>query len=280
MELYPPPDNGGYATPWLWVDGRSRGWEYQYWRGYVEQQMAAPADVGITIDGTFDPVARTGLARAVCTNGSGQSVTAACQMVLTEDSVYYPGTNGDYWHNHLCRDYLPDEHGTEVVLAPGGCDTVVQSFALEDTWDAAMCNIVVYLQNMTLQPDSSMPVFQGAIARLSGFTAVEEPEPPHAPSLTVSVSPNPAGRSAQVRFTFDLLGVRLLARRASHPCPVLIPIPTLYSPLSAVGPQERPRPDRVARGLSLPPALRRRSLCRQRRVDRLMHTSVLSREVS
>jgi hypothetical protein len=208
MELYPPPDNGGYATPWLWVDGRSRGWEYQYWRGYVEQQMAVPSDVGITIDGTFDPVARTGLARAVCTNGSGQSVTAACQMVLTEDSVYYPGTNGDYWHNHLCRDYLPDEHGTEVVLAPGGCDTVVQSFALEDTWDAAMCNIVVYLQNMTLQPDSSMPVFQGAIARLSGFTAVEEPEPPHAPSLTVSVSPNPAGRSAQVRFTFDHTNTR------------------------------------------------------------------------
>lgn len=191
MELYPPPDGGAYPTPWLWLDGRSRGWEYQYWRGYVEAQMAAPADVGITLDGSFDPGSRTGNARAVFTNSSGQAITANARMALTEDSVYYFGTNGDYWHNHVCRDYLPDENGTTVALAPGGSDTVLQSFTLEDSWDAARCNIVVYLQGTELQPDSSLTVHQGGIAPVLSFSGAVEPRPTLARRLSVRVSPNP-----------------------------------------------------------------------------------------
>ena len=177
MELYPPPDNGGYATPWLWLDGRSRGWEHQYWRGFIEERLAQPADVGIVLDGSFDPGSRTGIARAVFQNSSGQAITANARMALTEDSVYYVGTNGDYWHNHVCRDYLPDESGIEVFLAPGGSDTVEQPFALEDTWDAAKCNIVAYLQGTVLQPDSSLPVLQGGIAPILELSAAAESKP-------------------------------------------------------------------------------------------------------
>ena len=203
MELYPPPDNGGYATPWLWLDGRSRGWEHQYWRGFIEERLAQPADVGIVLDGSFDPGSRTGIARAVFQNSSGQAITANARMALTEDSVYYVGTNGDYWHNHVCRDYLPDESGTEVFLAPGGSDTVEQPFALEDTWDAAKCNIVAYLQGTVLQPDSSLPVLQGGIAPILELSAAAEPKPRGRLAAT-SLRVEPSISRSDVRLCWQL----------------------------------------------------------------------------
>jgi len=40
--LYPPPYNGGYATPWLWVDGKNRGYNYNSWENYIYDQMLVP----------------------------------------------------------------------------------------------------------------------------------------------------------------------------------------------------------------------------------------------
>ncbi len=52
-------------------------------------------------------------------NSGVDTVRAAVQFAIAEDSCYYVGPNGDPWHNGVCRDYVPNQNGTPLTLAPG-----------------------------------------------------------------------------------------------------------------------------------------------------------------
>ncbi|MBM3331787.1 Omp28-related outer membrane protein [candidate division WOR-3 bacterium] len=192
--LYPPPYNGGYATPWLWVDGKNRGYVYSSWESYVYDQLLVPSDVSLTHVGTtYSPASRSGQVQVECYNaGTVPIISAALQVVITEDSLYYTGPNGDPLHNHVCRDYVPSQSGTTLTLGPGATQTVTVSYSLDTSWVESNVKLVVYLQNMTVQPDSSMPCYQGLAANVLDFIpGVEESKLLAARDLRVSVSPNP-----------------------------------------------------------------------------------------
>jgi hypothetical protein len=192
--LYPPPYNGGYATPWLWVDGRNRGYSYPSWENYVYDELLVESDVSLTHVGTtYDQLTRSGLVKVECYNsGSIPIIAAALQIAITEDSLNYTGTNGDPWHNNVLRDYVPSQHGTTLTLGPGATDTITVPFALDSTWVEDKVNLVVYLQNMTVQADSSLPCYQGLVANVLDFKAgVAGSQPPATRNLRVAVSPNP-----------------------------------------------------------------------------------------
>ena len=192
--LYPPPYNGGYATPWLWVDGKNRGYVYSSWETYIYEQLLVPSDVSLTHVGTtYDTTSHSGQVQVECYNaGAIPIISAGLQVVITEDSVYYTGPNGDPLHNHVCRDYVPNQNGTTVTLGPGATQTVTVSYSLDTSWVEKNVKLVVYLQNMTVQADSSMPCYQGLVANVLDFVpGVEEPRIPAVSELRVSVSPNP-----------------------------------------------------------------------------------------
>jgi hypothetical protein len=197
--LYPPPMNNAYYYPWLWVDGASRGFNYNTWPAAVAAALAVPTDVGLSIDGTtYDPLGRTGVVLAECHNGSADTIVAALQVVVTEDSIVYRGPNGDSLHNHVCRDYVPTHLGTPVTLAPGATDTLLVPFALDSTYRAEQCDLVVWLQNMMVQPDSSMPCYQGASANVLDYVGVADRR-----GLAVGrlrVAPNPARGRVSVQL--------------------------------------------------------------------------------
>jgi len=189
---YPPPYNGGYATPWLWVDGKSRSYQSGAWAGYVSSQILVPSDVRLSHVGTiYDPATRSGEVVLECLNGGSTEITAALQVVITEDSLHYTGPNGDPIHNHVCRDYVPDQNGTTVTIPAGEADTVTVAYSLQPSWVEEYVKIVTYLQNMTTQPDSTKPCYQGAIGGVLSFTGVEESKLLAARDLRVQVSPNP-----------------------------------------------------------------------------------------
>jgi hypothetical protein len=176
--LYPPPMSGGYYYPWLWVDGHSRGYDYNQWADYVAQALAETAVVEVNHAGTvYDPGTRTGTLRIECRNLTADTIDCALQFVITEDSIYYPSPNGDTWHDNVCRDYVPNQNGEPLVLVPGGTDTVSVGFAIDTSYKEQRCKLVSWLQNMTLQPDSSLPCLQGSCVDLLSFTGVEEGRP-------------------------------------------------------------------------------------------------------
>ena len=203
--MYPPPYSGSYATPWIWIDGRQRGYVYSQWASYVSQRIAVPSDVMINLTGTYNSGLNTGEIMIELYNGSGARIDGAAQVVIVEDSCYYLGPNGDPWHNHVCRDYIPTQNGTSVSLQPGLYDTLIQPFTINAAWNESKCKIVVYLQNMTLQTDSSMPVYQGAETKVTALTGIEENSSFSIQPVKVSVNPNPCRE--KVRFNFaDISG--------------------------------------------------------------------------
>jgi hypothetical protein len=188
-ELYP---GGGQGTPWLYVDGVDRGYDYHSWPGYITNEMTVRSDVAIThIGTTYDSVSRSGQVQVECYNSSANSIDAAVQFVITEDSCYYVGPNGDPWHNHVCRDYVPNQNGTSVTLAAGAADTVTLSYSLAPAWVQDKVNLVLYLQNMNAQPDSSMPCYQGIASNVMELTGIEESRLFSTGDLRVQVGPNP-----------------------------------------------------------------------------------------
>jgi hypothetical protein len=192
---YPPPMNNGYYTPWLWVDGHERGSDYGSWASHVSQALTVPADIEIVLTGTYDQAGRTGQVQAELISWASLNTNANVYVVITEDSCYYVGPNGDPWHNHVCRDYIPDQNGTAVTVPALGRDTFVTDFTLDPSWNEVKCNIVVFLQNPTVQPDSTKPVYNGAQVPVMLFTGASEgPRPVANPA--VAVVPNPCQRFA------------------------------------------------------------------------------------
>lgn len=199
--MYPGPYNGSYATPWLWVDGRQRGYIYTQWPNYVAQQLTVPTPVSIALTGTYSQSLRTGTVRALIQNDSSAEITARVSVVITEDSCYYVGPNGDPWHNHVCRDYIPDQNGTIVTIPAGDSTTVEQPFSLQSGWNEAKCKLVVYAQSTTMVPaDSSYPAFQGAEADVLDFVDIEELGGAESVRPLLRVFPTPCRGRAGISF--------------------------------------------------------------------------------
>ena len=167
--------SNGYYTPWLWVDGHERGYDYGAWGNYVAQALTLPADVQVNLSGSYDPGTRSGQVQAELVSSSAGAINANVYVVVTEDSCYYVGPNGDPWHNHVCRDFIPDQNGTPLTLPALGRETLVTDFTLDLAWNETRCNIVVFYQDPVVQPDSTKPVYNGAQSSVGLFTSVAEP---------------------------------------------------------------------------------------------------------
>ena len=201
-KLYPPPYQGGYATPWLWADGVNRSYTYNTWANAIDQELLVPSDVGLTHVGTaYDSSTRSGQLKVECYNSGTTTIDAALQFAITEDSVRYTGSNGDPIHNGVLRDYVPNQSGTPVTLGPGAYDTVELAFSLDTLWADKNVKLVAYLQNMTVQPDSSMPCYQGLVGNVLAFAGVEESKLLAARGFRVQVSPNPVRSSCEFAFS-------------------------------------------------------------------------------
>ncbi|MFO7650693.1 MAG: Omp28-related outer membrane protein [bacterium] len=201
---YPPPYwyNGGfvYATPWAWIDGKNRGYQSGSWDGWVQQQFADSAEVGINLSGDYTPGSGSGELTVEMVNTTSSAVNASLYVVITEDSLYYPAPNGDAWHHHVCRDYVTGTAGLSVTIPALECDTVVQPFTIESSWLERNCHVIAFLQNPTVQPDSSRPIYQAATARLLSMVGVSEGRSAVVRGVRASVTPNPAQGSATFRF--------------------------------------------------------------------------------
>lgn len=200
MRLYPPPQNNGYYTPWLWIDGREYGSGYSTWGSYIDEALTVPADIEVRLFGTYDRMSRLGQLHAEFENASDSAITASAVIVITEDSIQYSGPNGDAWHNHVCRDFVPDHIGTEITVPGLGITTLDQEFELLTDWAEERCNVLVFLQSSTTLPDSTRPVYNSNLSPVLQLTGIAE-RPARTPRVALSVTPNPCRNRAEFTFT-------------------------------------------------------------------------------
>lgn len=165
--------------------------------------------------GTYNSSTGNGMIYARYRNDTTAAITARSLFVLTEDSIYYAGTNGDCWHNHVARDYIPDQNGQTITIPAGDSITVNRSFMVQNEWNANRCQILTWLQNDDLLPDSTKLIYQGAIKRISDLVDVEESSIFSLQTLGIQVYPNPAHRL--VSFNLNLPAASYYSIRVFDP---------------------------------------------------------------
>jgi len=190
MYYYPSP----YVTPMLKYDGLNGGSGYSGWRNLITGRFGIDAAVTITMWGTYTD--GSGTINVQFRNDTTVTVTGRASIVVTEDSCYYAGPNGDVWHNHVARDYVPTATGTYVSIPPGDSVTVTQSFTIQAAWVEENCEIVSWLQT-----DGTRYMWQGGKIPVTSI-GVKEHEDDVIATQKIYPAPNPCTNGTE--FSFQL----------------------------------------------------------------------------
>lgn len=199
---YPGPNNGSYSHPWLWYDGNPHGGSsYSTWPTKILTRMAIPSQVAIRMWGDYNVVTRTGTIFARFRNDSTSAINANVLFVVTEDSIQLATPNGDLWHNHVARDYVPGPVGTPISIPTGDSIIYSQTYAIDAAWNVNQCEIVAIIQDTVLRPDSTKEILQGRVIKVIAL-GIEEENKITSATYKVNVTPNPCLN--ETWFTFSL----------------------------------------------------------------------------
>jgi hypothetical protein len=193
--------NWYYATPWLWYDGIGHISWYDEWDSLVTWRMSIPAPVTITMWGDWWPAAGTGTIYAQFRNDTTVTLNGNVLFVATEDSIYRSVSNGDQWHNHVARDYLYTAIGEPVSIPAGDSTILSRDFVLDTLWNPNMMQFVTWIQDVNMQPDSVIPIWQGGILNIDEL-GIQEYGSNQIVTQKVSPVPNPCVNGT--RFAFRL----------------------------------------------------------------------------
>lgn len=190
-----------YFAPWLWYDGDQHGgFDYSLWESMITGRMAMDAPVTIAMWGNYTPSTGEGTVNVYLQNDSSAAIDSRVIIVITEDSLFYMAPNGVNWHNHVPRDYLPDHNGSLVSIPPGNYAIVTQPFTINSIWNDNYCTILAWIQNDSMQVDTTMEIWQGGMKKVTEL-GIEEVNK-DVKSSQVLVMPNPC--VGETKFFFDL----------------------------------------------------------------------------
>lgn len=172
--------------PSLFMDGVDL-WPISTWRPAIDNRITEPSPITLTISGSYNSSNNTGTVDASFQNDSTASIMARIYFVITEDSLYHLDPNGHAWHNHVARDFLPNEIGESVTISPGQTVTKSRNFTIASSWNENRCCVVTWLQ----ADAPSRNVFQAGQEKIMNLIYVEEKSKPEARIPTVSLVTNP-----------------------------------------------------------------------------------------
>lgn len=193
-----------YYTPWLWIDGDySAGSSYSNWQNLILQRAAVESPINARIWGNYNQATRSGTIYVRFISDTVTTLQHRVLFVITEDSIQQATPNGDLWHNHVARDYIPDHIGTQVTLNYQDSVTVSYPFTIASNWAERRIEIIAMIQD-PVTVNITKRINQGAKIKLLdlNLSGVEESPTPIINNYPVTVTPNPTHH--QVWFNFSL----------------------------------------------------------------------------
>ena len=129
--------------------------------------MQAPSDLEINISRDAGGGVTSVNLQIEVTNSGLNAITGNLHCVLTEDDIQWSAPNGQQVHNHVPRIWWPDENGMQVTVQSGNGTTIPVSWSFQPGWNIDKLRVVAFLQSTTMQPDSTIEIYQGASEKVT-----------------------------------------------------------------------------------------------------------------
>lgn len=185
--------------PSLFRDGKDiwTGSSPRDWRDSVNARALRPAPVTMTISGSYNASNNQGTVTIQVRNDSSATITnSKVYICITEDSLYNVDANGHAWHNHMFRDFLPDQNGDTVTVAAGQTRSVTKSFTINGAWNETRCSVAAWYQ----QSGGIKDAFQSGWRKVMSLVPIEEMEPaPVTATPIVHLLNNPCAVAARLQ---------------------------------------------------------------------------------
>lgn len=156
---------------------------YNNWESYLITRMAVPSQLEIFMDGAYDQYTYQGNVDISIYNEGSDTLSRVLICVLTESGLYYNAPNGLQWHDHVMRDMIPTNNGTQITLYPQDTTYLNLNFTVDPSWDYTNCQLICFVQHDSLRADSSKDVMQGAKIPLNLLGVEENPVSVISPQL-------------------------------------------------------------------------------------------------
>ncbi|MCP4582179.1 MAG: T9SS type A sorting domain-containing protein [candidate division Zixibacteria bacterium] len=103
--------------------------------------------IEIQLSGDFDEITREGnLDMTLIAHEQINHAGLVVMIALTEDSLFYQGSNGTLWHNKTMRDIIPDTLGITLNISQGETVEISQAFSCPDPLVIDKCELVAWVQ--------------------------------------------------------------------------------------------------------------------------------------
>ena len=176
--------------------------DYAVWEAMIANRINQPAPVTIELDGDYSAGSNSGTVYAKIRNDSTATISGRVLIVITEDSIFYAAPNGVMIHSSVPRDYVPDDSGTTVTIGPGDSVLVTQPITTDASWVDNHLNLLVWIQNDVMLPDSTKEIWQGSITKLVELGIADYGNKTVNTRTSIQSQPNPCIQGTD--FVFNL----------------------------------------------------------------------------
>ncbi len=165
--------------------------DYNQWETMITARLSQPAPVTIDIKGHYSAGDDSGTVNVKLRNDSTATINGRVVIVITEDSLLYAAPNGVMIHCNVPRDYIPDDSGYTVTIAPGDSVVVTESITADPSWADEHLNLLAWIQDDVMQADSTKEIWQGSVTKLVELGIADNGDKTVDPRTGIQSQPNP-----------------------------------------------------------------------------------------
>ncbi len=137
-------DYGVSGVPAFFIDGADGGYSSNFVPAYTAaKQLKSPMNIELMFNDETDELTVKVNVLEMMRPMSNLKLRA----YITEDNVYYPGSNGETHHSQAMRHIWPDVYGLDVPTTTG-THTFVIDAPLNGSWNYSELRATVYIQDM------------------------------------------------------------------------------------------------------------------------------------